>query len=275
MIEQSEVEAGASAPRVSAGRALPAEVRASLEAVRMAREAARLRGRRETVKARISFAVMMGAVALAAAMVGPRVVRWRHARAHAKGARAASLVLRHETAPVAAPAPAPVAAPAPAPIAAPETVAAPMPPVVATAPAPVAVPESAATSLPSVAAAGESRGRGGPGADCDVAHIRKSPWLLSPDACVRAFETDPNNASLALAIAHSMHVRGRFADAASWAKRALALDPKRAEAYILIARADAQAGHDDDARASYRRYLELAPRGWHKTEARNALSDAR
>jgi len=41
-----------------------------------------------------------------------------------------------------------------------------------------------------------------------------------------------------------------------------------AEAYVLIARADAEAGRQDDARAAYARYLELAPRGWHQAEAR-------
>jgi Flp pilus assembly protein TadD len=93
--------------------------------------------------------------------------------------------------------------------------------------------------------------------------------------CARAFEADPNNATLALGIAHAAHVRGRFADAAVWARRALALDPNRAEAYVLIARADARAGRDEDARAAYRRYLDLAPRGWHKAEARTALAGAR
>ena len=56
-------------------------------------------------------------------------------------------------------------------------------------------------------------------------------------------------------------MRGDGAEAAQWAKRALALDPNAAEAYVLIARADKAGGNHEDARAAYRRYLDLAPRG--------------
>jgi Flp pilus assembly protein TadD len=71
-----------------------------------------------------------------------------------------------------------------------------------------------------------------------------------------------------------VHAHGSGAEAAQWAKRALALDPNAAEAYVLIARADAAKGRHDDARTSYSRYLELAPRGWHKAEARAAVRAA-
>ena len=63
-------------------------------------------------------------------------------------------------------------------------------------------------------------------------------------------------------------MRGHLDEAAQWAKRAIALDPQAAEGYILIARAEAANGHQDEAHATYRKYLELAPRGWHKAEAR-------
>jgi hypothetical protein len=44
---------------------------------------------------------------------------------------------------------------------------------------------------------------------------------------------------------------------------------------VIIARADKENGRPEDARTAYRRYLELAPRGWHRAEARAALRPAR
>jgi len=40
---------------------------------------------------------------------------------------------------------------------------------------------------------------------------------------------------------------------------------------VLIARGEMKSGRSDEARTAYRRYLELAPRGWHQGEARAAL----
>lgn len=138
------------------------------------------------------------------------------------------------------------------------TVAPPAPPA-----APAMVQSQVAASAP--AATADSQ----PG--CDATRIQKTPWLISPGACQRAFAADPSNAPLALAIAQAEHARGNLADGATWARRALALDPKAAEAYVLIARADAAEGRRDDARTAYSHYLELAPRGWHRAEARRGL----
>ena len=82
------------------------------------------------------------------------------------------------------------------------------------------------------------------------------------------------DASLALAVAQAEHAHTHLNEAAQWARRALALDPNAAEAYIIIARAEAGNGRDGDARTAYQRYLEIAPRGWHKAEARAALRAA-
>ena len=130
-----------------------------------------------------------------------------------------------------------------------------------------------ATAAAPVAARDKARDVAGAGTDegCDTSLIKTAPWRLSPQACALAFESDSTNASLALAIAHAEHGNSRFAEAAQWAKRALALDPTAAEAYVMIARADAKDGRRDDARAAYQRYLELAPRGWHAAEARAAV----
>jgi tetratricopeptide (TPR) repeat protein len=272
MMEQAEVQARVSGAQVVAGRALSNEVRASLEAVRVAQEAARVRARRQTLRTRLWFAMLVGAGFAAAIAVGPRVVRWRQART------AAAAPARPVPAPALTP-PAPVAPTPSAPAATAAIASAPAPAATITDPPPapareVAPPaEAAAQSRP--AADRESRGGGAAAEGCDAGLARKAPWLVSPEACTQAFEADPNNAVLALAIAHAEHVRGHVAECAQWAKRALALDPNTAEAYILIARTDADSGRPEDAQAAYKRYLEIAPRGWHQAEARTGVRHRR
>ena len=70
-------------PPQSAGRALSAEVRVSLAAVRVAQVDARLRARRQTVRTRIWFVTSLAAVGLAAFAVGSWLFRGRHARPRA------------------------------------------------------------------------------------------------------------------------------------------------------------------------------------------------
>lgn len=72
MIQEQDVPA---ASQVSFRLALAQEARASLEAVREAQEAARLRARRQTRRARLLFVVSMAGLALAAVAMGPRVTR--------------------------------------------------------------------------------------------------------------------------------------------------------------------------------------------------------
>ncbi len=245
-------------PRIAS---LPEGARLSLEAIRVAQEAARARARRQTLHTRIWFAVSLAAVTLAAFAMGPRVSRWAHARAARKvmparpvavspapitPAPASNTSVAAATAISEAPRPEPMDRPAPEP----STIAAP------------------AKAHAVAAAAAADHG-------CDTSLIRSAPWRLSPEACAREFDANPTSARLALAIAHAEHVRGHGADAAQWAKRALSLDPNVAEAYILIARASAEGGHPEDARAAYQRYLELAPRGWHQAEARDGGRRAR
>jgi tetratricopeptide (TPR) repeat protein len=203
------------------------------------------------VHARVWFAVLLGGAALAAVNFAPRIARWRHARQQTGTAA-------HPTLVASAAASAPIAPASSAPAAA--SLIAP-PARSATEPAPAAT----------AAAQAKARGAVAPVEGCDTSLIRTAPWRLSPEACARAFEADPTNAPLALAIAHAEHGNGRLAVAAQWANRALALDPNAAEAYVMIGRADAKDGRHDDARAAYRHYLELAPRGWHAAEARAAV----
>jgi len=259
MSEQSDVMSGPGVPLVSLKLALSKEVRASLEAVRVAEEKARLRARRQTVQARAWLATMVGIIGLTA-VVAPRLAHWWKGRGQVAARSPARLV-----------SPDPVA-----------TNRGSLPPSLAlanTAPAPVTAPETAAAAMAqdskdvtrAVAATDAVSAAAVAGKGCDTASARNMPWRLSPEACARAFAAEPGNATLALAVAQAEHARGHLPESAHWARRALALDPRAAEAYVLVARADLQAGRRDDARAAYRRYLELAPRGWHQGEAHRAL----
>jgi tetratricopeptide (TPR) repeat protein len=233
-------------PTTSPKRSLPEDVRASLEAVRAAQEHARRRARRETLHARLWVLVLIGAAGVG--LAGFRTWEHRHARPQAAAAVKSSPIAQPSVAPASEPVAEKAALPA---------VAATGAALEGTEPTPVAA-QSASAHLE--AADG-----------CDKAAIRSAPWRLSPEACTRAFEAEPNNASLALGVAQAAHARGRIAEAAQWAKKAIDLDPKTAEAYVIVARAEADNGHRAQARRAYRTYLKLAPRGWHHAEARAAL----
>jgi tetratricopeptide (TPR) repeat protein len=94
---------------------------------------------------------------------------------------------------------------------------------------------------------------------------------LSIEACTQSFEAHATDATLALRIAHAHHARGRLPEASAWAAKAIAIDPSLAEAFVIVARAEAHAGRADAAVEAYRHYLALAPRGWHASEARAAV----
>ena len=303
MLEQPDTGESRGIAIVSLKLALSQEARASLAAVRVAQETAQRRARRQTIETRIGVALMAGAIAVGAVAWGPRVTHWRQSRAHAgkAGPQAApsslaslstsarTLAVTPRPASVAATFPAaqapiaahparPAIAAQPAVAAQPTIAAHPAQPTIAAQPM-IAQPTAAALRAPGasaakaaspVAAQAKESDSGAPAEGCDTSSGR-GLWRRSPEACARAFAADPNNASLALAVAQAEHAHARLDEAAQWAKRALALDPNAAEAYIIIARADAENGHDDDARVAYQRYLEVAPRGWHKTEARAAL----
>jgi hypothetical protein len=265
MLEQPDIGESHGVAIVSLKLALSQETRASLAAVRVAQESAQRRARQQTMQARIWLALLVGAVALGAVTSRPRVAAWRRARA--KAAQPARTSPR--TPPLALEPATPVAM-APA-----LQLASAAQPAFARPAAPAAQepgPSVPAATAP-VAAQVKANDTGLPAKGCDTS-TRSGLWRRSPEACARAFAADPKNASLALAVAQAEHAHARLDEAARWAKRALALDPNAAEAYVIIARADVEDGNHEDARTAYGRYLEIAPRGWHKAEARAALRPA-
>jgi tetratricopeptide (TPR) repeat protein len=181
-----------------------------------------------------------------------RETRW--ARALTLGALMAMGVTAWAAAhrPAKAPAPEkPVVAPPVAPTLAPDPIEA--PPVAAPAPAPT-LPVDAEDRV----------------AKCDAASEQRD-WPAVASTCAAAFEARPGDAALAMRIAQAEHRRGHVAVAADWARKALALDASLPEAYVLVGRAAVAAGDTRAAADAYRRYLDLAPRGWHAAEARRAL----
>jgi tetratricopeptide (TPR) repeat protein len=136
----------------------------------------------------------------------------------------------------------------------------------APAPAPIEAPPVAAPApAPAVPADAEARV-----ARCDAAAEQRD-WPAVASTCAAAFEARPRDAALAMRIAQAEHRRGHVAVAADWAHKAIGLDASLPEAYVLVARADVAAGDARAAADAYRRYLDLAPRGWHAGEARRAL----
>jgi tetratricopeptide (TPR) repeat protein len=246
MLEHPDTEERPGFAIVSLKLALSQETRASLAAVRVAQESAQRRARRETIETRIGVALLLGAAALGAVAMWPHLARWRQSRATAANAAPTSA----PTSPVESEPTAPAA------------------------PEPAALAATAQAGPPAIAAA-QAKAADTSVSDegCDTS-TRHGLWRRSPEACARAFAADPKNASLALAVAQAEHAHARLDEAAQWAKRALALDPNAAEAYVIIARADTENGRDEEARTAYRRYLEIAPRGWHRAEARAALRRA-
>jgi len=214
------------------------EARASLQAVRLAQEAARLQARRQTQQARLWFLTAVGALVLGGITIAPRLSHWWHARR-----RPGTTIGSAEPAPPTGPSAMGAAA--------------------------QSAEAASASALESAAPSAASE------EGCDTEAVRSTPWRLSAEACARAFALHPNDPTLALAVAHAEHAHGHLSEGAQWAKRALALDPDAAEAYVLIARADVADGRHEDARAAYHHYLQLAPRGWHHSEARAALRSSR
>jgi Tetratricopeptide repeat len=97
-------------------------------------------------------------------------------------------------------------------------------------------------------------------------------WRAAVESCTGVFDQAPD-AALALRIAHAHWSRGHAASASRWARKALGLGTRDADAFVLIGHAELQAGRHGKAVAAYRRYLEWSPRGWHAKRLRAALRE--
>ena len=67
--------------------------------------------------------------------------------------------------------------------------------------------------------------------------------------------------------------RGHLSEARSLAKKALAVDPNRFDAFVYLGTAEQAAGKIEEARAAYKKYLEFAPDGPFARELRAILTN--
>lgn len=209
-------------------------VKASLAAVRAARESARLRSRRQGWTTRLS----------ALAVFGVGAVVWPMLRGHhQKGAATSSAAVT-------------AAKVEPAKSAGHPTSAASSAAVVAPAPQ-----ERTPDNQPALAVDTEA---------CDQSFAAHQ-WKVAAEQCEIAFNGAPSRADLALKVAKAQHARAHFRESVTWAETTLKLEGRNAEAFAIIARSERRAGHTAEMAAAYRRYLSLAPHGWHAHEARTAL----
>jgi Flp pilus assembly protein TadD len=226
---------------------------ASLAAVRAASDAAKARLRRDTRKVRLLTVAVLAAIGVPALMIAK----------NRPGARGGEPVAPAAAATVATDPGASPGASSPAPRAVAEDVSPTHAPPAA-APAPeAALPAMKETEAPAVDPAEAI-------AAC-LKDYEAHRWPLATDTCARAASLRPHDPALAMKVAQAYHARGRYADAGVWAQRALQLDGVDPEALVILAHAERRAGRAVAARDAYRRYLALAPRGWHAAEARAAV----
>ncbi len=150
-------------------------------------------------------------------------------------------------------------------------------------PLPSASPE--APSTPAVAAAADHRPVGPPKsddlderiADPKMARVRaaEASQLLAAchssfqeqrmkdaeAACTAARDANLDSAEAHGLLAHALFNRNHRRESLAEAERAVKLNPKWADAYVIIGGVHQDAGEMDDAKRAYQRYLELDPRG--------------
>ena len=86
--------------------------------------------------------------------------------------------------------------------------------------------------------------------------------------CPVAFAEAAGDADVAVAIAKVELDRGRYAQAYVWSKKAIAINPDKAEAYVFAGGAEQSKGHGKAAKEAYLHYLRLAPTGHYAAELR-------
>ncbi len=174
--------------------------------------------------------------------------------------------------PVAAPAAAPAhaaaaPAPAPAPAAAiPAPTPAPAPVAAAPAPTPAPAPAPAPAAAASPVDTDQER------LACRKAYNNgRGKYKDVVAACEKALEVNPKAADAMVMLANVELDRGRHKEALVWAIRAIEIDPTIPEAYVFIGGAKQLAGSKVQAKAAYERYLELAPTGKYAGDLKTIL----
>jgi hypothetical protein len=110
-----------------------------------------------------------------------------------------------------------------------------------------------------------------PGQRCRESVRDKRPKAIVA-ACTAAFAADATDAEAAIAVAKVEVERGRFAQAYAWSKKAIAVNPESAEAYVFAGSAEQNRGHGKAAKEAYLHYLRLAPSGRYAAEIRTIVN---
>jgi DNA-binding response OmpR family regulator len=87
-------------------------------------------------------------------------------------------------------------------------------------------------------------------------------------ACAAAKDANPASAEAHALLAHTEFNRGRLKEALVWAEAAVKINPDLADAYVIIGGVQQDSGQNKAARAAYKKYLELAPRGQYAADLR-------
>ncbi|HZL18094.1 MAG TPA: DUF4388 domain-containing protein [Polyangia bacterium] len=80
-------------------------------------------------------------------------------------------------------------------------------------------------------------------------------------ACTAARDANPDSAEAHGLLAHALFNRNHRRESLAEAERAVKLNPKWADAYVIIGGVHQDAGEMDDAKRAYQHYLELDPHG--------------
>jgi tetratricopeptide (TPR) repeat protein len=90
--------------------------------------------------------------------------------------------------------------------------------------------------------------------------------------CAAAVATNPSSAEALTMLAHAELNRGRLSQANELATKAVAISPNLADAYVIIGGVHQDSGRNREAKAAYRRYLQLAPHGRYADELRSIVN---
>jgi tetratricopeptide (TPR) repeat protein len=110
-----------------------------------------------------------------------------------------------------------------------------------------------------------------PQASCDRL-LARGKFVALAASCGRAFAAAPS-AGLAVKVARSALERERYADAQTWAQKAISLDDHRGDAFLTLGGAEQGLGHAALARDAYARYLELEPQGDFADDVRALINE--
>ena len=138
------------------------------------------------------------------------------------------------------------------------------------APAPVAERQAPSPSLPATGAVAAN-----PQVDAFEACRKAFDRHRAKDVlatCPKAIDETPQSAELAVMLAKTEFEHGRSRQALDWAKKAVALDADRADAYVYLGGAEQASGRAAAAKAAYKRYLQLAPQGRYAADLRAVLT---